>query len=413
MKKISGMLLLAAVLALLTGLVTAGPVADIMVKSDVFTIGDDIDVWVTAVNPTHEFEVDIYLAGTTDGGRMCLGASGWTTEIVPLFAGFLMPQFTGPVLLRLATIEAGELPAPPNKGCTLKLWITPSNVNEMVYCEDEASFSVAPEGFVAIPSGRFLMGTGFTTNPHERVVPHKVCLTSFFVAETETTVSEFAAFLNDAGATLDGGTIAGPDGEKWAYLTMPIEFENGVFAPEPGCEDNPADVRYAGAEAYVLWKGGKLPTEAQWEYAARAFAPGDYPWGNEESCDFGNINVDGHRCNPRPLPVRSFPPNGFGLYEVSGNSTEICSDWFDLGVDMSAPWGKTYYEWCLENYPDGIVNPQGPPEAPPGAHVTSYSPYRVMRGGPPTYECCCMLWVRHMSITTPFDSFRVVLEPPK
>ncbi|MBN2207847.1 MAG: SUMF1/EgtB/PvdO family nonheme iron enzyme [Candidatus Coatesbacteria bacterium] len=392
----------------------AGPAADIMVASDVFTIGDDIEVWVTAVNPTHESEVDVYLAATADGGTMYLGLSGWTTENVPLFAGFLMPQFMAPVLQRLATIEAGGLVAPPNKKCTLKLWLTASNVREMVYCEDEASFSVAPQGFVAVPSGRFVMGTSDTPNWDARMVPHKVCLNSFFMGETETTISEFAGFLNAAGATLVEGRILGPEGEKWAYLEMPIEFEDGVFRPTPGYEDTPASVRRLGAEAYAVWMGARLPTEAQWEYAARAFAPGDYPWGDEESCDWGNIDVDGHPCSWDPLPVRSFPPNDFGLYEICGNSSEMCSDWFDLDLTQNASWGMTYYEWCLENYPDGIVNPQGPPGPPPGEEPTSYLPFRLIRGGPPTIHGACMLWVRNWVIDCQgFDGFRVVLEPPK
>ncbi|MBN1593653.1 MAG: SUMF1/EgtB/PvdO family nonheme iron enzyme [Candidatus Coatesbacteria bacterium] len=234
----------------------AGPVVSVTVLDDVFSIGDDVEFWATAANRTHEFDVDIYLSGTTDGATMYLGPSGWTTEAVPLFAGFLMPQLTEPTIYRLTTIKAGEPPSVLNKATTLKIWITPSNVGELVYSEDETSFSVAPEGFVAIPSGRFMMGTGFTPNPREREVPHKVCLSSFFMAETETTVSDFSQFLNAAGATLDEAWIFGPNGVKWGhYLTMPIKFVDGVFAAEPGCDDYPADVHFAGAEAYSLWKG--------------------------------------------------------------------------------------------------------------------------------------------------------------
>jgi len=401
----------AVALGLLATAVLAGPVADIMTVNDVFTIGDDIDVWVTAVNPTHGFEIDVYLTATTVGSTTYLTSSGWRSEQGPFIAGYMMPQLAEPVTLRLASITAGQTPASAGKQCTLKLWITPSNVPEMVYCEDEAAFSVAPQGFVAIPSGRFMMGTGHTACPLPGQVPHKVCLNSFFIAETETTVTDFAAFLNSAGATVDGCDIVGPDGGRWAYRGgLLIDFEDGVFAPTPGYEDNPVVVYYGGAEAYVLSMGAKLPTEAQWEYAARAFASGDYAWGNEESCDRGNIWADGDPCNYTLLPVRSFPPNDFGLYEVSGNAAEICSDWFDRDTFNGLPWGKSYYQWCYDNYPDGIVNPQGPPGPPPGTNVTYYAPYRVTRGGPAMYQCLCMLWARDIWLEY---GFRVVLEPPK
>ena len=414
MHKLWCAMFVAAICGIMLNQALAGPVADIMVVNDVFTIGDDIDVWVTAVNPTHEFEIDVYLMATTDGSTAYLTPSGWGSEQKPFIAGYMMPQLTEPVTLRLASVTAGQIPAFAGKKCRLKLWVTPSNVPEMVYCEDEVTFSVAPEGFVAIPSGRFMMGTGHTPCPFLDQVPHKVCLTSFFAAETETTVADFAAFLNEAGATVADCDVVGPDGGRWAYRgSLAVDFNDGVFTPKAGYEDYPATVRYVGAAAYVASMGAKLPTEAQWEYAARAFAPGDYPWGNEESCDWGNIWVDGDACNSWLLPVRSFPPNGFGLYEVCGNATEICSDWFDRDEHNGLPWGESYYQWCYENYPDGIVNPQGPPGPPPGIEPTYYAPWRVTRGGPPTSPYMCMLWARATMIGPDFNSFRVVLEPPR
>lgn len=368
----------------------AGPMADIMVPSNVFTIGDVIDVSVMAVNPTHEFEVDVYLSGKVGDTTWYLEPSGWTLNVAPLLSNFMVPQFTEPLLLRLGQLQAGVAPALPGEKCTLTLQVTASNVPEMVYCQDCASFSVAPDGFVAIPSCRFVMGTDHPRPGHEAEVQHKVCLHSFFIAETEPTYREFCDFLNDVGALYYDDPVLGhvahsPDGKEFwaamkASIAMHLEWADGVFYPSPGFEEHPAVMRNLGCEAYSAWKGAKLPTEAQWEYAARAYSTGDFPWGDEESCDDLNARVDGHCCIAETVPVASYPPNAFGLYDVSGNVMEMCRDWNDYGGGPY-PGGlyfeQSYYQWCLANYPHGIIDPQGPDSLPPDTEF----PKKVARGG--------------------------------
>lgn len=97
-------------------------------------------------------------------------------------------------------------------------------------------------------------------------------------------------------------------------------------------------VTWGDAATFCKWAGGRLPTEAEWEYAGRGGRPGyRFPWGNEESPDRANFQSGLSRA------VKSFEPNGFGLFDVSGNVWEWCEDLFD----------ESYYGRSPERDPKG------------------------------------------------------------
>lgn len=136
---------------------------------------------------------------------------------------------------------------------------------------------------------------------------HPVTVTrGFLVHVTEVTVASFRAFAAAAGRRM-------VDVPSWADDTHPV-----------------VNVTWEQAQEYCRWIGGRLPTEAEWEYAARGGAAGRrYPWG--ESVDHDRANYDGIGgldVFPKSAPTGSFPANGFGLHDTAGNVWEWCGDWY-------------------------------------------------------------------------------------
>ena len=194
---------------------------------------------------------------------------------------------------------------------------------------------------VLIPSGSFEMGGDFGISDQDELPTHLVTLDGFFMDRTEVTVKEFKVFLFDSGYDWLG---------NWADVN----------------QDSPTDshpmtyVTWYDAQAYAKWAGKRLPSEAQWEYAARGGLERKlYPWGNKITKDDGNYEGASGKdeWGQSTSPVGSFEDNGYNLYDMAGNVYEWCYD----------RYGENYYSRSP------IINPLGPDSRPYG--------FRVLRGG--------------------------------
>ena len=206
-----------------------------------------------------------------------------------------------------------------------------------------------------IPDGEFNMGNA-KASLYESPV-HKVYLDAFWMDQTEVTNSMFAKFLNDMGNQVEG------DVEWWDenISNADIKLNNGLWMPESGLEDYPVvGVRWHGADSYCEWAGRRLPTEAEWEKAARGGLDGKiYPWGDQGPvCSVGPTNgAQFSSCQRGMVPVKTYLPNGYGVYDTAGNVWEWVADWYD----------SIYYGKSLDK------NPPGP--------TSGIQKSRVLRGG--------------------------------
>jgi formylglycine-generating enzyme required for sulfatase activity len=166
-------------------------------------------------------------------------------------------------------------------------------------------------------SGRFMLGCvpgDKECSPHEK--RHEARLEqSFGLMTHEVTVGQFRRFLADAGSTMVG---------SWR---LPRDV---IMEPQPDWnkDDHPVvRVSWFDASAFCEFVGGRLPTEAEWEYAARGGnADRVYPWGDRYSGDQANgFATDGRDEWRESAPVKSFPPNGYGLHDMIGNAWEWTS----------------------------------------------------------------------------------------
>lgn len=184
--------------------------------------------------------------------------------------------------------------------------------------------------------------------------PHRVIVDSFQMEKTEVTLGQYVAFLNTLGP---GSHRNGCAGQPCAATRTESESSNIIFDGElystPDMLVNlPAThVTWYGAKAYCEAIGRRLPTEAEWERAARGSDSRVYPWGNQWSPELANTNRrdnSGQRTSSGPVPVGSFPGGAspYGVLDMAGNVAEWVSDWYQAN----------YY-----SQPEASgLNPQGP-----------------------------------------------------
>jgi len=163
---------------------------------------------------------------------------------------------------------------------------------------------------VEIPAGPFTMGTD-KGNPDEAPA-HQVDVPAFQMDKFEVTNADFAAFVQVTGYQTDAE-------KNKASRTWRDEYTSG--------KDNHPVVRvtWNDAVAYCKWLGKRLPTEAEWEKAARGPKGYVYPWGNDWDATKANVKESGLRGT---ASVGSYPPNDYGLFDVAGNVWEWTDSWY-------------------------------------------------------------------------------------
>ena len=198
---------------------------------------------------------------------------------------------------------------------------------------------------VQIPAGSFTMGSPASENgrlPNE--IQHKVTLSAFSMSKYEITNIQYAAFLNAKLIGSNGKYSAGAyPNEPLIYASSGLydwglHYTGSKWEPVEGFGNNPVIlVTWFGATEYATYSGGRLPTEAEWEYACRSGTTTAY---NTGSC-LGDLQANYNWAYPgascmntnsiypgKTLPVGSYPANAFGLYDMHGNVWEWCSDWY-------------------------------------------------------------------------------------
>lgn len=167
--------------------------------------------------------------------------------------------------------------------------------------------------FVKIPAGSFEMGDSSPEAPANAQPVHEVTISSFWMASTEITFRQWEVFLDETGYPVGRSQAKGAD-----HPVVSITWED--------------------AQAYCRWFSEKygvvmrLPTEAEWEYAARGGLEGkEFPNGDTISPGDANYASDG------PRPVAQYSPNGYGLYDMAGNVAEWLGDWYDKDYYQVSP----------------------------------------------------------------------------
>lgn len=270
-------------------------------------------------------------------------------------------------------------------------------------------------GMILIPAGNFVMGAADQEGRPDEYPAHEVSIHEFWMDETEVTNAQFAAFIKATGYVTQAerkpdweelkkqvppgtpkpaeellqpasltfkkpaGRVNINDVSQWWSWTKGASWKHpkGPQDEIAGKGNYPVtQVSWTDATAYAKWAGKRLPTEAEWEYAARGgLKSKKYPWGNEEltagrikantwqgEFPYKDLKTDGFAG---VAPVKSFSANGYGLYDMSGNVWEWTADWYDAN-----------HYGTLK---DGQSNPKGPLQSYDPEEPTI--PKKVIRGG--------------------------------
>lgn len=216
-------------------------------------------------------------------------------------------------------------------------------------------------GMVLLPGGTFMMGSESAAAGEDEKPVHPVTLDPFWIDEREVTVGQFRQFVEATNH------VTGPERAGASKVFAPVttwtltqkatwRYPEGPNGPVPLETEPVTQVTWEDAQAYAQWAGKRLPTEAEWEFAARGgLAQQEHPWGTElrpngefranlwqGSFPDQNLAQDGYAFR---APVGKFPPNPYGLYDMAGNVWE---------------WTADYYQWDAYRQTERGSNPKGP-----------------------------------------------------
>jgi len=221
-----------------------------------------------------------------------------------------------------------------------------------------------PDGMVYIPEGEFQMGSDDEEANDDEQPVHTVYLDAFLMDRYPVTNAEFKAFLNANIQTMRPEWLKESNKKTYFVKELLRYWHNGMFPY--GKDDHPIiGVSWYAAMIYAEWSGKRLPTEAEWEKAARGGLVGKkYPWGDSIDSD----TIESAYEVESTVAVGLSNVNGYGLYDISGNVWEWCLDAYSAMFYANSPQqnpisGINTVEWVASNY-DQVNSP------------------RVLRGGP-------------------------------
>lgn len=215
---------------------------------------------------------------------------------------------------------------------------------------------------VFIPAGEFLMGyeeiEGVSSNT-DAMPMHRVYLDDYWIDQTEVTNAMFAKFVEATGYQTEversgWGWVFGVGSSNWHILQGASWKKPHGPVEVPGFESHPVvQVSWNDAAAYCRWAGRRLPTEAEWEKAARGTDGRIFPWGNEmafknrlnfadKRLAIGGADLTIDDRYPLTAPVGRFPngASAYGLLDMAGNVWEWTADWYDPGYYLASPYAN-------------------------------------------------------------------------
>jgi len=209
----------------------------------------------------------------------------------------------------------------------------------------------------AIPAGNFIMGSPLTEVDRDtNEAQHTVTLTAFYMSKYEITNSQFADFLNvnNIGESGIWATASKyPTRILIKYCPMGLYFNNSIWVSEKGYENYPVvNVTWYGAAEFANYIGGKLPTEAQWEFACRAGTTTPFNTGDSLTKLFAFYHWSEEDYPSKTNPIGTYAPNAYGLYDMHGNVYELCSDFYGpyqttAQTNPTGPETVSYPSWVI------------------------------------------------------------------